>query len=92
MSSIPLHSQLFRPAEPSAGGFAARGLADATTRLAAQLRGVIRATARHLNRMRQDDAAVELRALAQSHQSTNASFAADLLAAAQQHPAIVERA
>lgn len=92
MSSITLHSQSFRPAQPSAGGFAARGLADAMTELAALLRSITGAVARHLRRIRPDDAASELRERAFAHLATDPSFAADLLAAAGRHDTVDERA
>jgi streptomycin 6-kinase len=92
MSSITLHSQSFRPARPLAGGFAARGLADAMTELAALLRSTTGAVARHLHQKGQDDAAIELRERAMAHLAANPSYAADLLAAADRLDTVVERA
>ena len=92
MTSITLHSQSFRPAQPLAGGSAARGLADAMTELAALLRRTAGAAARHLHQMKQDGAASELRERAIAHRATDPSFAADLLAAAGRHATVVDRA
>jgi hypothetical protein len=92
LSSITLYSQSSRLAQPWAGDSVARGLADAMTELAAPLRSITGAVARHLSRMKQDSAASELRERAMAHRVANPSFAADLTAAADRHDNVVERA
>lgn len=81
MSSITLPSTSFRPAQPLAGGAAARGLANAVNLWATAMR-----TLRHRAAIR----ALRERALA--HQATDPSYAADLLAVADRQSAVVDPA
>lgn len=81
MSSITLSSTPFRPAQPQAGGAAARGLASALVHWDTAVRAL---------RHRAALAALRERALA--HQATDPSYAADLLAVADRQSAVVDPA
>ncbi len=92
MSSLTLPSQSFRPASPSVIGSSVRALASAFATLTAPLRRAVDAVSRRLLTAGANAEARELRARAQAHLETNPSFAADLMAAAQQIEPSVEPA
>ena len=92
MSSHILPSQSFKSARPIGFGKALGHLALATARLTEALLASLRRPVRHHHRLSLVEEANELRNFATTYQRTDPGFAADLMAAADRHELMNEKA
>ncbi len=92
MSSHILPSQSFKSARPIGFGKALGHLALATARLTEALLASLRRPVRHHHRLSLVEEANELRSFATAYQRTDPGFAADLMAAADRHERMNEKA
>jgi hypothetical protein len=92
MSSHILPSQSFKSARPIGFGKALGHLALATARVTEVLLASLRRPVRHHHRLSLVEEANELRNFATVYQRTDPGFAADLMAAADRHELMNEKA
>ena len=92
MTSHILPSQSFKSARPMGVGKALSNLALATARLTEALLSSLRRPVRNHHRLSLVEEANELRNFAGAYQRTDPGFAADLMAAADRHELMNEKA
>ena len=92
MSSHILPSQSFKSAGPTGAGKALSNLAQATARMTQALLASLRRPVRGHHRLSLVEEANELRNFAIAYQRTDPGFAADLMAAADRHETMDEKA